>query len=356
MLQQLTISVESIAPQNGTTIAPFWFGFHNGGFDTFDQGRSASAGLESLAEDGATAVISQEFTQAGFGTVQGTLTGSLGGDFAFRETVRTTITLNGSDPTNRYFSYAQMVVPSNDFFIGNDDERAIQIFDRRGNFLGLDLSVDGRSILDAGTEVNDEIPANTAFFGQQVPDTGVTENGLIRPATGFIPDGLILSDPKFANADFTAPGYQISRIRVFNTLTGEDGNDSLTGTRQDDLLIGGAGDDVLIGRQGNDELNGGSGNDTLGGGQGNDRLIGGTGLNRLTGGAGDDLFVLATGEGFDTITDFGSSDRLSLSSGLTFNDLTVNQLDRNTVISVGTDQLALLLGTSASSITSSVFV
>jgi hypothetical protein len=57
MLQQLTISVESIAPQNGTTIAPFWFGFHNGGFDTFDQGRSASAGLESLAEDGATHIL-----------------------------------------------------------------------------------------------------------------------------------------------------------------------------------------------------------------------------------------------------------------------------------------------------------
>jgi hypothetical protein len=47
------------------------------------------------------------------------------------------------------------------------------IFDEAGNFIGADFIVLGSNVLDAGSEVNDEIPANTAFFGQMAPNTGV---------------------------------------------------------------------------------------------------------------------------------------------------------------------------------------
>jgi Ca2+-binding RTX toxin-like protein len=359
MQTQLTIEVENLAPTNGVFVAPVWFGFHNGNFDTFDLGRPASVGIERLAEDASATAISTEFTQSGFGTVQGVIRRAAGapGPIAPAETASLTVTLDSSNPNSRYFNYAGMVVPSNDFFIANDDQREQQIFDAKGNFLGADFTVLGSEILDAGTEVNDEIPANTAFFGQTTPNTGVTENGVIRTATGFIPGGAILNTPRFANVDFTKPNYQVARIRIFNTINATDGADNLTGTNKDDLINGGAGDDKLFGGAGNDKLLGGLGNDTLNGGAGDDRLYGGVGFNTLTGGAGRDVFVLDAGAGSDTITDFnlGSGDRLNLANGLKFSDLTISGVGRNTVISFGSDELALLKNVSAASITASAF-
>ena len=49
---QVTISIENLAPANGTQLTPVWVGFHDGQFDTFDSGSPASPGLEQLAEDG----------------------------------------------------------------------------------------------------------------------------------------------------------------------------------------------------------------------------------------------------------------------------------------------------------------
>jgi hypothetical protein len=71
-------------------------------------------------------------------------------------------------------------------------------------------------VLDAGTEVNDEIPMNTAFFGQTMPNTGTTQNGVVMIHPGFLPPGSggILDDPMFANANFKAIGYQVAQITV----------------------------------------------------------------------------------------------------------------------------------------------
>jgi hypothetical protein len=75
---QITISIENLAPTNGTSLTPFWFGLHDGNFDTYDRGRPASQGVERIAEDGTTAAITQEFNQAGFGAIQGVVTGANG--------------------------------------------------------------------------------------------------------------------------------------------------------------------------------------------------------------------------------------------------------------------------------------
>ena len=108
-----------------------------------------------------------------------------------------------------------MVIPSNDAFIANGDPLAHDIFDATGNFLGADFIVLGSSVLDAGSEVNDEIPTNTAFLGQVVPDTGVDENGVVHLHSGFIPAGSILT--AFPGGDFTETGYQVARITVTST-------------------------------------------------------------------------------------------------------------------------------------------
>ena len=362
-IQQVTISIENLAPENGTFITPVWFGFHDGTFDTYDRGRPSSPGLESLAEDGATDLISTEFDLAGFGSVQGTIPGLEGtpGVIDPGETTTFTVELDLSDPQSAFFNYAAMIVPSNDFFIANGNEQAHQIVDEDGNFIGADFIVAGSNILDAGTEVNDEIPENTAFFGQQNPDTGEDENGVVQLAEGFIPGGDILSSSDFANADFTVDGYQVARIQVFinetivgtetnETLEGGSGNDTVAGGLGDDeiagndgddvlrgdlnlrspggdeggndTLLGGAGDDRIGGKGGDDQLFGEAGNDSLWGDAGDDLLNGGLGNDQLSGGAGSDQFVLAANAGLDTIVDFEVGvDTLLL------DNLTIEQLD-----------------------------
>lgn len=209
--QKLSISVENLAPQNGGSIAPFWFGFHNGQFKTFEVGQKVSAGVEQLAEDGAPTGVIAEFAAAGQGTVQGALLGTLGGPFAPNDLVRTTVDIDPRATTSQYFSYAAMILPSNDQFIANADPRDERIFSPNGRFLGAEFVIDASEAWDAGSEVNDERPANTAFFGQATPNTGVDENGVVTQALGFNPRGSggILDSPQFSNADYLRPWVSV---------------------------------------------------------------------------------------------------------------------------------------------------
>lgn len=217
----LKVEFENLAPEGGTFQTPPWVGFHDGGFDIFNQGESLDGfpGTESIVEDGATDGISEQFEAVGAGEVQGTILGTDGllGPVDPGETASMTFEVDLNDPSSQYFSYISMVIPSNDFFIANEDPLALPLFDDEGNFVGADFIVSGADVLDGGTEVNDEDPENTAFFGQQTPDTGVDENGVVTLAPGFIPvdqGGNILADPMFANADFTVADYQAARITV----------------------------------------------------------------------------------------------------------------------------------------------
>ncbi len=106
-----------------------------------------------------------------------------------------------------------------------------------------------------------------------------------------------------------------------DTLNGGDGNDTLLGGADADTLLGDANDDRLYGGQGTDTLDGGEGRDELYGGSEADILRGGTGVDTLDGGTGDDVltggidgdtlkggagfdsYVLAPGDGNDTIDD-----------------------------------------------------
>lgn len=221
---QVIVTIENLSPENGTFLTPFWVGFHNGNFDTYDRGVAISPAFERLVEDGNTEPISQEFLNSGNGTVDGTIAGleGLEGPIDPGEIVTANFTLESTEETSRYFSYASMIVPSNDAFIANGNPLAREIFDENGNFLGADFIVAGESVLDGGTEVNDELVESTAFFAQAAPDTGVVENGVVTVHPGFIPGGRILSEDgssegapaAFTSADFTVPGYQVARITV----------------------------------------------------------------------------------------------------------------------------------------------
>ena len=310
------ITVENTAPVSGNFLTPFWFAFHDGSFDQLDVGSAASPGIERLAEDGTIAALGAEFLASGAGSAATAVFGA-GGPIANGETASTLLVLDPDAASSRFVSYASMVIPSNDAFVGNDDAMEHAIFDAAGNFLGADFTILGSEVWDAGTEVNNEVPSDTAFFGQTMPDTGPSEGGVIANHPGFIPGGPILSSAMFSGADFTQPGYQIANIRielVENGIGGTAGDDTISGGVPDNLILAQGGNDLVVAGKGGDTIEGGDGDDTLRGGDGDDWLTGGAGDDRLVGGEGADRFIFAPDGGSDLVRDFGMDDVLDLSA------------------------------------------
>jgi hypothetical protein len=211
-IPSVVITVENVQPSRGVFLTPPWIGAHDGSFDSYDGGSAASVPLggneiESLAEDGNNGPITATFESLLPNAPQrqgvpGPF-GPLGpGD-------RASVTLNLDPTLDRYFSYASMVIPSNDSFIANGNPMAHELFDGSGDFVGQGFIVSGDETNDAGTEVNDEIASNVAFLAQGGPNTGTPEAGLVvTPSPGFAapgtftyPDG-ILNYPVFGNGDF----------------------------------------------------------------------------------------------------------------------------------------------------------
>jgi carbonic anhydrase len=131
-----------------------------------------------------------------------------------------------------------------------------------------------------------------------------------------------------------------------NEIVGGNGKDTLVGTIGFDSIVGGLGEDELFGLAGNDTLNGSHGIDILDGGLGNDVL---------TGGNGKDIFVLAAGEGADTITDFSNGKNLiGLSGGLTFAELSF--AGSSILVDDTKEILATVTGVDATTLTASNFI
>ena len=149
-----------------------------------------------------------------------------------------------------------------------------------------------------------------------------------------------------------------------DVIVGGDGDDVLRGDGNsrrhgasgpnggDDIIFGGAGNDRIGGKAGNDRLFGGEGGDQIWGDDGDDLLRGGLGNDILTGddfsgGAGSDTFVLAVGEGTDTIVDFElGTDFLGLAGSLMATDLVISQGTgvnaSDTLVEFGGETLAIL--------------
>jgi parallel beta-helix repeat protein len=160
-------------------------------------------------------------------------------------------------------------------------------------------------------------------------------------------------------------------------VRGDNGDDQISGEAGNDLLLGNAGNDQIDGGIGNDQLRGDNGNDTLNGNLGVDTLLGGNGVDillggdgddllnggknddQLTGGAGSDTFVLASGQGKDTLVDFEDGvDRIGLSGGLLFGQLTFTGQGNDSLINITNtgELLATLSNVNSSLLTSTDFV
>ena len=217
--QQVQVSVTNNAPASGIALTPFWFGFHGGGFDTFNSGSAVTPGLESLAEDGAVGTLSGEFNAAVAGGVDSTVTGA--GAVAFPGAGGPRPILGGESTSavfdvggNNFLSYASMVLISNDFFVANDNALDISSVLAGGGPITIFVG----TVYDAGTEFNDfaTSAANGAPFfslggGQTGPNQSgpVDENGVVtlvpptgNPFAGFANSALLGPDGVPSTFDF----------------------------------------------------------------------------------------------------------------------------------------------------------
>ncbi|WP_291981315.1 spondin domain-containing protein [Luteitalea sp.] len=165
------VTIENLAPANSVSFAPLRVGFNNGTFDAFDINTPAGAAIISVAEGGSGADWFPAFAAADPTAVLGTVGGALlPGATASADFV--------VDPSiNQYFTFASMVIPSNDFFIGNDSPTAFRVFDNSGNVLIHTINQSGADIWDAGSEAFD--PLNAAFLAIGNNDLRTPQNGSV---------------------------------------------------------------------------------------------------------------------------------------------------------------------------------
>ncbi|MDR0702165.1 MAG: hypothetical protein LBF61_07105 [Azoarcus sp.] len=130
-------------------------------------------------------------------------------------------------------------------------------------------------------------------------------------------------------------------------IYGEDGCDKLYGGEGNDYLSAGAGEDCLYGDVGNDRLYGGAGNDKLYGGEGDDWLSGCAGDDILNGGEGSDFYIVAPGQGKDTIYDTdveGNDIDAIVFFGLTKSDLSCKANGDDLVVAYGENDCVTIKG------------
>lgn len=207
------ITISNKSPDNATCVTPPWVGIHDGEFDTYNGDEPLKAPFESLVEDGSNAAVKAYFAIAN-GTVWDGQVGMA--PICYGESAELTFEIGVEVGVVHYFSYASMILPSNDAWVSNGNPMAYEIFDADGNDVAVSFTVMGSGVLDAGSEVNDELTNTTAFFGQTMPNTGDDEDGVVVDHPGFMAKGMggILDDPMFANADFTADGYMVMQVEV----------------------------------------------------------------------------------------------------------------------------------------------
>lgn len=158
---RVTVTVESLVAENGVAFAPLRLGFHGGDFDAFDLGGVATAPIISVAEGGSGADWFPAFLAADPDAVVGSVVPDPAGPLLPGGTATSTFTV---DPTvNPFFTFASMVVPSNDFFIGNDSPTRYRLFDDQGMLLLTEITQQASQVWDAGSEIFD--PAAAAFVG-----------------------------------------------------------------------------------------------------------------------------------------------------------------------------------------------
>jgi hypothetical protein len=216
---ELQVTVENLAPANGVTFAPLRIGFHNGTFDAFDNGSApfllgepdiASAPIVSIAEGGSGSTWFPAFQAADPAATLGTVISNPAGPLTPGAVATNTFTIDTD--LNQFFTFAAMVVPSNDLFIGNDSATQYRLFDDAGNLLINEILQTGGQVWDAGSEVAD--PAAGAFVVGGNNDLRTDQNGVVSFSLSELAafDGVETPAGYFYDNSLINSGSEIYRI------------------------------------------------------------------------------------------------------------------------------------------------
>lgn len=201
---QLKVTVENLAPTNSISFAPLRVGFGNGTFDSFNNGMAATAPIISIAEGGSGSAWFPAFAAAEPQATLGTVVPNPAGPLLPGASASALFTVNST--MNRYFTFGSMVVPSNDYFIGNDSPMQYQLFDAAGNLAITTIMQDAGDIWDAGSEVDG--PFGAAFLVGSNNDDRIPENGVVN---------FDFADLSIFNGLTTAAGYTFNSQLTANT-------------------------------------------------------------------------------------------------------------------------------------------
>ncbi|MEO1526529.1 MAG: spondin domain-containing protein [Planctomycetota bacterium] len=189
--------IDNIAPEGGVALTPVWVGFHNGNFDSYNGGLTSLEALERVAEDGDNGLISTQFNDfdpelggytfidnSGDSPVSALVrTGDLSDLFRQDATLGAAPLLPGDsamaefnlqvDGSNDFFSYASMVLPTNDFFVANGNPTAHDLSGilSDGGSISFFIGTPEGGVNDAGTEAEDfnSSAGNPLFPGRNLP-------------------------------------------------------------------------------------------------------------------------------------------------------------------------------------------
>ncbi len=207
--RMVTVTITNLAKPNSISFAPLHLGFHNGAFDAFNIGNPGGPGIVSVAEGGAGGQWQADFAAADPTANRGTI----GGALTPGQSRSQSFIVNAG--MNRFFSFASMVIPSNDFFIGNDNPQQYRLFDDAGNLLISSITQTAGQIWDAGSETFSV--GGAAFLVNGMNDVRTPQNGVVSfnfaelmgfdgqmTAAGYVfSSGLAATDAVY-RIDFTA--------------------------------------------------------------------------------------------------------------------------------------------------------
>ncbi|AFZ42326.1 5'-Nucleotidase domain-containing protein [Halothece sp. PCC 7418] len=236
-----------------------------------------------------------------------------------------------------------------------DDDPNTPVFSQEDTPVSEDTRIVNLSLQEPEPEPEPE-PEELSFGGLEA-DT-------LEATVDFAGENSLVFAGEGDDAIFAAEGSGGNRI-----YAGAGDDEIVAGT--DDRVFGGAGNDILEATVGSgNRLSGGVGDDDFFAGS-NNRLVGGDGSDRaffveggnntVTGGADADQFWLANGdlpESANIITDFSAGEDVLGIAGvdLEFSDLVIGSSENNTVIATSDQDLAILLGVQADTISEDNFV
>lgn len=156
--KSVEVTITNNQAQGGLFLTPLFAAFHDGSFDLFDNGAPASAALETLAEEGNPGGLVADAQAKGAKAGVVLAPGGFAGAPVIDPGETATLRLNVDPTSQRFFSFASMIIPSNDAFIGNGNPLAFEVFNAAGQFTGLG-PIDVIRYYDGGTEENNNLGA-----------------------------------------------------------------------------------------------------------------------------------------------------------------------------------------------------